>query len=68
MMTSLDNNKDKVYLLLKDDIGGSHIKSRIRLYIRSHDPRSCNHGFIIAFLFDKSSNKQIIVKKLFANS
>ena len=40
MMISLDNNKDKVCSLLKNDVGGSHIRSRAR----SHDPRSCNHG------------------------
>ena len=58
-----DNNEDKVYLLLKDDIDGSYIRSRARSYnLGSHD-----HDFIIAFFFGISSNKQIIVKKLFAN-
>ena len=40
MITSFDNNKDKVRLLLKDDVGGSRIRSRAR----SHDPRSRDHG------------------------
>ena len=33
-----DNNKDKVYLLLKDNIGGSRVRSHARLYnLRSRD-------------------------------
>ena len=30
MIISFDNNKDKVYLLLKDDVGGSRVRSRAR--------------------------------------
>ena len=40
MITSFDNNEDKVCLLLKDDVGGSRIKSRAKL----HNPGSCEHG------------------------
>ena len=39
-MTSLDNNEDKVFSLLKDDIGGSHVG----LYARLHNSGFCNHG------------------------
>ena len=35
-----DNNKDKVCLLLKDDVGGSYVRSRPRLY----NPESCDYG------------------------
>ena len=52
-----DNNKDKVYSLFKDDVGGSRV--------RSHDPGCHDHGVIIAFLFGVSFHKWIIVKKLF---
>ena len=44
MMTSFDNNKDKVCLLFKDDIGGSHVKSRARSCVASHDCRSHDHN------------------------
>ena len=38
MMTSFDNNEDKVCLLLKDDVGGSYIRSRAKSYdLGSHD-------------------------------
>ena len=57
MMTSFDNNEDKVYLLFKNDDGWSHVRSRTRL----HDNRFCDHGVTIVFLFDVSSNKQIII-------
>ena len=53
MMTSFDNNKDKVYLLLKDDVGRSRVRSRAK----SHDPGSHDHGITIAFLFGMSSDK-----------
>ena len=39
-MTSFDNNKDKVCLLLKDNVSGSHV----RLCARSYDLRSCDYG------------------------
>ena len=42
-MTSFDNKENKVCLLLKDDVGGSYIKSRVR----SHDLGSCDHGIIM---------------------
>ena len=61
MMTSFDNNKDKVCLLLKDDVGESCIRS----HVRSHDYRYHDHGVIIVFFLGVSFNKQIIVKKLF---
>ena len=53
-MTSFDNNEDKVCLLLKHDVDGS----RVRLYVKSHVPGSCDHGVIITFLFSMSSDKQ----------
>ena len=57
-MTSFDNNKDKVCLLLKDDVGNSRIRSHSRL----HNLESCDHDIIIAFFFGVSFNKQVIVK------
>ena len=61
MMTSFDNNKDKIYSLHKDDVGKSRVRSRARSRVRSHDHRSRDHGIIIAFFFGISSDKQIIV-------
>ena len=40
MMTSFDNNEDKVCLLLKDDVGGLHVRS----HTRSYDLGSCDYG------------------------
>ena len=60
-MTSFENNEDKVYLLLKDDVGKSCTRSRIRSHIKSYDHRFCDHGITIAFFFGVSSNKQLIV-------
>ena len=61
MITSFDNNEDKVYLLLKDDIGGSSVKSRARsrdrsrarLYVRSHGHRFYDHGVTKTLLSDR---------------
>ena len=53
MMTSFDNNKDKVYLLFKNYVGGSRFRSRAR----SHNHKSSDHSVIIAFFFGISSNK-----------
>ena len=39
-MTSFNNNDDKVCSLIKNDVGGSCVRSRAR----SHDPRSCDYG------------------------
>ena len=61
MMMSSDNNKNKVCLHLKDDVGGS----RVRLRARSNDLEFCDHVVTIVFLFGISFDKQIIVKKLF---
>ena len=61
-MMSFDNKEDKICLLFKDNFGRSHVESRAR----SHDSESCDHGVTIAFFFGVSSDKQIIVKKLFA--
>ena len=44
MMTSFDNNEDKVCSLFKDDVNGSHVRSRARSCVRSHDHRSHNNG------------------------
>ena len=54
MMTSFDNNEDKVCLLLKDDVGESRIRSRAK----SNDLGSHDHGITIAFLFGVSLKKQ----------
>ena len=43
MITSFDNNKDKVCLLLKDDVGGSYVRSRAK----SHNPGSRNYNVIL---------------------
>ena len=40
---SFDNNKDKVCLLFKDDVGGSRVRSNAR----SQDPGSRDHGVTI---------------------
>ena len=61
-MTSFDNNEDKVCLLLKDDVS----ESRVRSPARSHNPEFCDHNVTISFFFGISSDKQMIVKKLFA--
>ena len=61
MMTSFDNNKDKVCLIFKNNVG----RLRVRLYARLYNFGSCDYSVTIAFLFDMSSNKQIIVKNLF---
>ena len=37
MMTSFDNNQDKVCLLLKDDVGRSYVRLCARLRVRSYD-------------------------------
>ena len=57
MMTSFDNDEDKVSLFLKNDVDGSRVRSRAR----SHNHRSYDHGVTIAFFFGVSSNKQLIV-------
>ena len=63
MMTSFDNNEDKICLLLKDDVSGLHVRSRAR----SHDLKFGDHGITIAFLFGMSSNKQFnYLKNYFA--
>ena len=56
-----DNNEDKVCSLL-DDMGGSHVRSRARSRVVSHDYRFCDHGVTITFFFGMSSNKQVIIK------
>ena len=61
MMTSFDNNKDKVFSLLKYDFGESRVRSRARLRVRSNNHRFCDHGITIAFFFGVSSDKQVIV-------
>ena len=57
MMTSFNNNENKVCLLLKDDVGMLHVRS----HAKSHDHRFCDHSITIAFFFDMSSYKQLIV-------
>ena len=59
MMTSFDNNEDKVCSLLKDDVSGS----RIRSYAQSHDPRFRDHG--VTFLYKKDKNIYKKVKKFY---
>ena len=44
IMTSFDNNENKVCLLLKDNVGGS----RVRSHAKSHDFGSHNHGVLLA--------------------
>ena len=46
MMTSFDNNEDKICLFLKDDIGEWWIRS----HIKSHNLGSRDHGVIIIVL------------------
>ena len=58
MMTSFDNNENKICLLLKDDVGGSYVRSYARSRVGSYDHRSYNHGVTIAFLFGMSFDKQ----------
>ena len=59
MMKSFNNNENKVYLLLKDDVGGS----RVRSCAKSHDPGSCDHSVTIAFLFSMSFDTQFNYQK-----
>ena len=42
MMTSFDNNKDKVCLFLKNDVG----RSCVRSHAKSRDLGSCDHSVI----------------------
>ena len=42
-MTSFNNNEDNVCLLLKEDVSGSHVRSRARSRVRSHDYRSSDY-------------------------
>ena len=62
MMTSFNDNKDKVCLLLKDNVGGSRVRSHTRSRAGSHDHRFHDYGVTIAFFFDMSSDKQVILK------
>ena len=39
-----------------------YIISHVSLYVRSHDPRSRDHGVTNAFIFGISFDKQVIVK------
>ena len=68
MMISFDNNKNKICLFFKDNVGRSYIKSHARSPVPSHNHKFYDHSVTIAFLFGISLNKQIIVKKLFAIS
>ena len=61
MITSFNNNEDKICLLFKDDVGGSRIRSCARSRVRLYDHRSCDHGITIAFAFGMSSDKQVII-------
>ena len=45
-------------MLLKDDVGVLRVRSRVE----SHDHKSHDHGVTIAFFFDVSFDKQVIVK------
>ena len=49
MMTSSDNNKDKLCLLLKDNVGGSRVRSCAGSRIGLHDYRFCEHGVTQSF-------------------
>ena len=68
-MTNFDNNKDKVCSLLKDDIGGSRVRSPAKLYVRSppkscvrsHDHRSYDHGITFKIKNQISNIKFILV-------
>ena len=43
-----------------------YAESYAKSYAKSNNYRSCDHGVTIAFFSSMSSNKQVIVKKLFA--
>ena len=43
-MTCFDNNEDKVYSLLKNNVGGSRVRSRARSRVRSPNYRLCDHN------------------------
>ena len=57
-------------MLLKDDVGGSRVKSRARSHVKSrvrsrvilYNHKSCNHDVIIFFFFGVNSDERIIVK------
>ena len=65
MMTSFDNNKDKICLFLKNDVGGSPIRACARSHIRSHDPRSYDHGITALFYWQKYQSKVEYMTKVF---
>ena len=54
-------------LLLRNEVGELCVRSLARSHARSHDLKSYDYSVTIAFFFNVSSNKQIIVKKLFGN-
>ena len=56
MMTSFDTNKDKVYLLFKDNIGRSCIRSRARL----HDYKPRDYGITNSKFFDNLVAKLVL--------
>ena len=47
MLTSFNNNEDKICLFLEDDIGRLNVRS----HARSHDPGSCDHGITVYLQF-----------------
>ena len=49
-------------IMLVDHVLRSYAKLYTRSHTRLHDHRFCNHGVTIAFFFDMSFNKQVIVK------
>ena len=65
MITSLIIIKIRFICFYENDFDGSCVKSHTRSRARSYDLRSCNYGITIAFFFDVSFNKQVIIKKLF---
>ena len=47
MITSFDNNENKVCLLLKDNVGRSRVKSFARSHDGSYDHKSRDHGVTV---------------------
>ena len=67
MITSFNNNENKVYLLLKDDVDGSCVRSRARL----HDHMFCDHGITSYYQLTSTFNFQkvcIFKLRLFVNA
>ena len=49
MIMSFNNNENRIYLLLNDDVGGLRFRSYARSHVRSNNHRSRDYDVTIAF-------------------